>query len=295
MRNYKLSQNTFRRKGHFMNYTEDVVVRLPGLARSYNFLHISDAHIAYARDCDSDAEKEFAAKQTERWNLHAVAPIDAFTSFLSDAETLSPKPDAVFMTGDCTDYYSESNAFFMRKMLPKQSIEYLYVPGNHEGGSYTSHIPDIRACYPLYAAVMQNDPAFWVRDFGAFLVVGVDDSDRNITDEQLCKMQRVTEDGRPILLLLHIPLCTPANREQIMQVWGPSFMLGTEDSTKNAQRFSELIKAENSHVAAIFAGHLHFAHTGEFAPGRIQYVSAPLFNGFIRHITVTSDMAGTED
>ena len=36
---------------------------------------------------------------------------------------------------------------------------------------------------------------------------------------------------------------------------------GTDDAT---EAFLSLIKAEDSHVAAIFAGHLHYDHAGEF-------------------------------
>lgn len=269
-----------------MNFTEDITVRIPGLPREYTFYHISDAHVAYARPEDSDEAKAFAAKQTERWNQAQIAPIDAFTQFVDAVAKEDVPPDAVLMAGDCIDYTSAGNAAFMCELLPKQKTQYIYAWGNHEGGSYTERIPDGRAYYPLLSPVMGGTPDFHVHDFGEFLVVAVDDADKNITDAQTEQMKAVIKDGRPILLLLHIPLRTPANEEKIMRVWGTSFMLGTDDDNASARAFTALVKSPDSHVAAIFAGHIHFSHAGEFAPGRMQYVSAPLFDRFVRRVRV---------
>ena len=58
---------------------------------------------------------------------------------------------------------------------------------------------------------------------------------------------------------------------------------GTDEPT---EEFLALVKSEESRVAAIFAGHLHYDHAGEFAPGRMQYVSAPAFTRFVREVSV---------
>ena len=57
-----------------------------------------------------------------------------------------------------------------------------------------------------------------------------------------------------------------------------------EKTTDNARKFVNLIRQENSHVVCIITGHEHLLWSGEFAPGRMQYVSAPCFRQFVREI-----------
>ncbi|MBQ9151921.1 MAG: metallophosphoesterase [Clostridia bacterium] len=273
-------------------HTETVRMAAPHLTRPYRFLHISDAHIAVAAPSDSGEAKAFANQQAKRWSLGTLTSTEAFEEVLTHVR--DARPDGLLMAGDCVDYISDANVAYMESRMAELracGIDPLYVYGNHEGGSYTAHIPDPRVYYPQYCALMGHTPDFWVKDYGDLLVVGVDDSDRRITLDQLEKMQAVTtnakERGIAMLLVLHIPLYTEELAPKVLPVWGPSFMLGSLDTDPDTvHEFCRLVKAPDSPVAAIFAGHIHFAHTGEFADGRMQYVSAPGFEGFVREIRI---------
>ena len=80
---------------------------------------------------------------------------------------------------------------------------------------------------------------------------------------------------------MHVPIWT---EEFEKTAW--SMLDRDEKTTENAKLFSKLIRSEESKVVSIIAGHEHFEWSGEFAPGRMQYVSAPLFKRFIREINV---------
>ncbi len=266
-----------------MQFTETVSVKIPGLTKSYTFLHLSDAHVAYAAPDAPEDAKTLAAKQTKAWMHGDIPPVTVFENVLAEAKDAGI--DALLMAGDCIDYYSPDNAAFMRKHLPSCGTEVLYAAGNHEYGTYTS-VPVNRAeAYANLAPVMLGTPDFWVRDFGEFLVIGVDDSTQHVRPDQVAKMKEQIARGLPILLLMHIPMRTPAIEPSVMKKWGTTFMIGTDEDPDSTKEFCELVKsAEN--VAAVFAGHIHYEHTGEFAPGRMQYVSAPAFTGFLRKVTV---------
>lgn len=266
-----------------MQFTETVSVKIPGLTKSYTFLHLSDAHVAYAAPGASDAAKELAAKQTKAWMHGDIPPVNVFENVLAEAKDAGI--DAILMAGDCIDYYSADNAAYMREHLPVCGTEILYAAGNHEYGSYTAEAVDRAEASAALAPVMFGTPDFWVRDFGEFLVIGVDDSTQHVRPEQVEKMKEQIARGLPILLLMHIPLRTPAIEPSVMKKWGTTFMIGTDEDPDSTKEFCELVKsAEN--VAAVFAGHIHYEHTGEFAPGRMQYVSAPAFTGFLRKVVV---------
>lgn len=270
--------------------TEHVTVKIPGLQRPYTFLHISDTHITHAYPADSDAEKEAAEKQANVWNQADIFPVDAFANILEYAD--ETKPDAILMAGDIVDYYTESNVKYLGELLAAHKTECLYVPGNHEYGSYGLALPSIADMRSRLSPLMKNDAAFWARDFGAFLVVGVDDGTYRITEEQLARFRAVTALGKPILLMLHLPIRSDELSPYVASSWwGSDVTLGGAHHGTDAptEEFLALVKSEEGHVAAIFAGHLHYDHAGEFAPGRMQYVSAPAFTRFLREVTVTGE------
>ncbi len=266
-----------------MKFTETVSVKIPGLTKTHTFLHLSDAHVAWAAPDASDEAKAIAQKQTSAWMHNDIPPVNVFETVLE--ETKAENFDAILMAGDCIDYFSTDNAAFMQEHLPSCGTEILYAFGNHERGSYGSPTFAPEDPYRKLAPVMLGTPDFWVRDFGEFLVIGVDDSAKSISADQLQKMKDQIARGLPILLLVHIPLRTPAIEPSVMKIWGTTFMLGTDEDSDTTKEFCELVKSSEN-VAAILAGHIHYEHTGEFADGRMQYVSAPAFTGFLRKVIV---------
>ena len=117
---------------------------------------------------------------------------------------------------------------------------------------------------------------------------------RDITESQLDRMRSVIAEAKEreisIILLLHIPVCTEELAPSVLKIWGPSFMLGSlaEDSP-TVHEFCNLIKSEDSPIAAVLAGHIHYSQKGYVSPGRMQYVSAPAFEGFVYDITVNGE------
>ena len=141
---------------------------------------------------------------------------------------------------------------------------------------------------------MGNDPSFQVMDLGDLILVSVEDSTRQITESQLEKMKAVCEIAKKrelsIILLMHVPIFCDAIEPSVLKAWGPSFMIGSmaEDSP-TVHAFCDLVKAEDSPIAAVLAGHIHFPQKGLVAPNRMQYISAPAFQGFVYDITVKGE------
>jgi len=255
---------------------EQAVVTLPSLRGEYHFWHFSDAHTAYAYPEDSDEDKALAKKQAECWSTGGKLSTEVYEELLAEAK--ERRAELLLMAGDCVDYYSDSNLRYLSDHLHRTGIDVLYAHGNHESGSYTVKYSDSRMFYPQYRDLMGDTPDFQVRDFGQFLLIAVDNSDHNIRQEQLDKLKEQFARNLPILLVMHIPLSTEAIMPDMEAKWGknPSyFMLGTDAEPETTREFCRMVMAENSPVAAVFAGHVHFMHQGEFAPGRIQYTAAP--------------------
>ena len=274
---------------------ESVEIRAKGVKNSYRFLHISDAHVAVAPHDASAADKAFAEMQAKRWSLGELTSNESFEEMLKYVRHV--RPDALLIAGDAVDYFSDANAALMKDRLTalkNDGINTLYAYGNHEGASYSEVIPDYRAYYYLYNDIMGGDPSFQIMDLGDLILVSVEDSTRDITESQLERMKKLCGEARErdisIILLMHAPIFCEDIAPRILKIWGPSFMIGSlPDDSPVVHEFCNLIKAEDSPVAAVFAGHIHFSQKGFVSPGRMQYVSAPAFEGFVYDITVIGE------
>ena len=274
---------------------ERIEIRAKGVKGSYRFLHISDAHVAVADENASDGERALAEKQSKRWSLGVLTSTEAFEEMLKYVGHIHP--DALLIAGDAVDYFGEANASFMKDRLDalkREGINTLYAYGNHEGASYLESIPDYRAYYYLYTDVMSGDPSFQIMDLGDLLIVAVENSTRDITEGQLERMKAAIADAKEreisIILLMHIPIFAEELAPRVLKIWGPSFMIGSlpEDSPV-VHEFCNLVKAEDSPIAAVLAGHIHYSQKGFVSEGRMQYVTAPAFEGFVYDITVNGE------
>lgn len=270
-------------------FCENVTIHIPGLTRDYVFYHTSDAHVAWADPEDPQQDRELAQKHAHKWNLSGIFPLDAFDAALQMAQ--QDRADGIFLCGDIADYYKPAIVRYIRQRLADCGTEPLYVWGNHEGNSYTEVISDLRAQYGDYEDMMHGDPAFWVRDFGEFLVAGMDNGDKTITPQQLEALRQVCADGRPVLLLMHIPVYTEAMAAPLKEKWGEDacsyFVIGYGQDPGQTPAFCRLLRDGSNPIAAVFAGHIHLSHASELAPGRMQYTAAPSFDGKIRKIILT--------
>lgn len=263
------------------------VITISGVKREYRFWHISDVHIAYASPDDSDETQAIIKKRANKWKIDGRLSSEVFSDILDEAK--KSNTDQLIITGDCLDYCSESNLKYITDNLKNHGIPTTYVYGNHEGICLLKTPGDPRRFYPSYSELMGETPDFQVQDFGDFLMIAVDNSDHYIREEQLDKLKEQFAKGVPVILLMHIPLTTEAILPPLLEKWSKNpayFMLGTDTEPETTREFCRLITAENSPVVAIFAGHVHFMHEGEFMPGRMQYTAAP---GCCWNITVKGD------
>lgn len=270
---------------------ENTVIKLPGIKREYHFLHIADVHIAYAGADESEADKLLAERETKNWSPAGVTPLQAWELMEEYVKTQADRIDGLLIAGDCMNYYSAGNVTCLKKKIQSFPTEVLYVPGNHELMIYSDTQPDISTCYrEYYDEVMTGNADFWVRDYGDFLIIGMNDAAKEITETQLELLKEQIARKIPIILLVHIPLQTKEVLDAIEKRWGardPYFLFEANDhASEFAKEFSHMIRQPESNVAAILAGHIHAAHEGEFAPGRVQYTAAPLHDKYMRKIMI---------
>jgi DNA repair exonuclease SbcCD nuclease subunit len=262
-----------------------------GLSRIYRIMHISDLHLSCKDELSTEKEKKEADEQATAWvktrkdfanafgeACEAEHNLPAEQQFLDLLEyTLNSKADALVISGDLFDMYSPANMRFIKKEFSKISIPYMWVCGNHEG--------DIKN-YPDYTPFMHLDPSFQVIDLGEILIVGLDNSRREILQHQLERLKEIFTKGKPVLLVMHIPMLTKSNSTFLKAHCDPYFILNWDGCSETTTEFCELLKSGKTPVHAILAGHLHFENVSEFAEGKYQFVASQGLIGFINDFTL---------
>ena len=262
---------------------------IKGLCRKYVFYHISDLHIAVCspeRDSDAIAQAETA---TKRWMRDGIPPVDILNSIIDFVN--ANDCDGLLVAGDCIDYFSEDIAEYIKDTLAKCRREVFYIPGNHERLRIEQNEND-SVFAPRFAPLMRGNQLNWVKDYGDFLLVGIDNSTKEISESQVAFFKEQIKRNMPIVLLVHIPFYTDDIDAPIRKNCGDSekkiryFSMGTVGTPDSGMEFAELIKSEQSNVVAVIAGHVHFAYEGSLENGAAQITSAPAFKRFVRKLEI---------
>lgn len=249
-------------------YTHRIPV--PGVQRKILY-HFSDIHLAYTdpaevgsrvMDYDSWAAgwPGFSRQYGEPWDK---AQMKEPAEHLSSLLTLASSGDTIVLTGDLCDKVNETNLSLLEEKLKAVTVPFMAVCGNHD---MAHEIPD------GYVFSGMNQPVQTL-DLGDLLIVGIDNSTRQVTGAQNEQLRRLLSLDKPILLIMHVPVMTEGNRDILLHC-GDYFRLNHPDATEETLAFIELLKANAGKIAAVLAGHLHFHNESEIAPGLPQFVTS---------------------
>ena len=237
--------------------------------------HFSDVHLAEFDEHSDNQEKDFAEKQKQWWSKLRCAfakgngepyeeesQKDTYEHFLNMLN-IAKNGDLLILTGDICDYISGANLRAVNSALEQFPKPFIFVKGNHEK-------MDEKLDMTCFSNVNKPVQTF---EFEDMIVVGIDDSTRNITSEQNQKLKRLLNKGKPILVAMHIPLKTEGNKDSIEKA-GEYFMLNHNTASAEVLEFTDIIRQNSKQIIAVLAGHLHFMNNSEIAEGLTQYVSS---------------------
>ncbi len=277
-------------------------VTIPGLSRDYTLLQVTDLHAsAYsteeAKGMDANRRNYIAGRR------------NAFTDGFMLSEERMPymfgyadeiNADLLMLTGDIIDFPSELNISLMAQNIEALKAPALFSLGNHDwcyaddylsAGAAAAYIPKLNA---LSAGEPADDPYVKYVDFGEFMVVSVDNSTDSVTAQTVDKFLALCEKGKPIILMLHVPLHVDSLVADCTKVWGKDLGMGGDTGvcawSPDVQRFYHAVAEDpNSPVVAVFAGHVHFNHEDVLPNGVTQYITSTAYTGDCRVITVKGE------
>lgn len=267
---------------------------IPGLAHPLSLVQVTDLHLLYTDASDGQAVNALREQYTQ-WFFNGPSVANELRRFFQEEP-----PDAVVFTGDICGYPTRANVRALEQLLA-ECPPYLFVYGNHERIFTKEDLTRerMRRFDPMYAFAVKGDPELQVLELPDVRLIGLDDSDNQITPSQLERIRALFEDGRPCLLFLHIPICLPQLIEPITSKWGAPLLLGVPKGTDvhgddtliptdATEEFVRMLTTQPTPVCGIFAGHVHFFdRADEFAPGKKQFIT-PMTNmpdrGVVRRI-----------
>lgn len=280
---------------------EWATVRIQGLEEEVKVMHITDTHIIAGDSRDPEATQHVDSYGPAFGNStpEGVPTTKLFASLLDGG--LAMGADCTALTGDIIHFPSQAALEIVEAGVRRLDSPYVYTLGNHDW--YYPHLQWNDATrqeyYPRFYPFTRDNPACQVVEVGGVRLVALDNSTYQVTDAQVHFLRQQLASGQPCLLFIHIPLSLTSLAPVVMERWDAPIMMGAEKGWNEENRRTwrtggplestrsccELITgSEAGNLAAVFCGHVHFSHAGEFAPGRYQYVTAPGFEGHSRFV-----------
>ncbi|MBQ8684025.1 MAG: metallophosphoesterase [Clostridia bacterium] len=267
--------------------TIETILPLSGITQEIRLLQITDLHLIHVDERDSDEVRAMAAQQAE-WFPYADEVLESFRQYLRQE-----KPDCVVFTGDIIGFPSQKNIEVFREFLRQECPRYLYVFGNHDRMFTLDDLNEATCCRyteQLKFAV-HGDPELQVLDMDGVSLVGVDDSDNQISESQAIMLTRLMEQNKPCLLFMHIPLYLPGFGEEVTSRWGQPLMIGVPPEVKAnmlpeliptpvTTRFVQRLRERPGAIRGVFTGHVHFFdRTDPICGDCMQYVTPMTITG----------------
>lgn len=267
---------------------------LPDIEGEYELLFLTDSHVVVesgskaergssatgsgnAAESGSEAdigssaengnEAQFAELSRERYpqfvdekGRHSRENYEDWIEYANESEA-----DGVLLGGDIIDSPSKEHMNFLKESLKTLRMPYVYTLGNHDWTTPWDYMSanDRQSYRPGFLAFMQDDTAIHSHDFGEFIVVAVDNSTGQVDGDAIAPYQKILEQDKPVIVLVHVPFLTQSVLTKAKQVWKSGVVIGGGNygglyPNENSKKFMELTTAKDSPVVAVLAGHVHF-------------------------------------
>ena len=265
---------------------KEFVIPFKGISKK-TIYHFSDSHLT-EYDAESDVnEIEHSKKQTTAWEGVRKGFCEAYgcpygelemqtaQEHLENLLSCASDGDALVIAGDTMDYINGANLRISEKLFGGFKKPFVQVCGNHEPHK---DIPDGYIVSRMKSEIQ-------TLDLGDMIVIGLDNSQRKITRSQLDTLKGFAESGKPMLLVMHVPIMNDENRELLLKS-GVYFQLNYDGCPEENLEFIEFIKANGDNIVAVLAGHLHYSNISRICDKVTQYVTSQGVTGNIHKYVI---------
>lgn len=263
-----------------------------GAEKPFKALHISDTHITFADERETERKQELA-KNRARYFRRSVSCFNAAVNYAKEN-------DAVLLhTGDFIDFVSEKNFEFVSENYANLGCEHFNSAGNHEYSHYLGEAKEDEAykmnSFDRVQKAFPNDMKFCSKIINGVNFVAFDDVYYYVDEDCIDKFKKEVEKGLPIVTMCHVPFYTPELFKFMLndqkEAW--SYTVGVPEdvikeykqerytaqiANKTTAEFIEYLRSQPL-VKALLCGHLHVNFDERFSDTARQYCVGGNFKG----------------
>lgn len=276
---------------------EEVVVEIEGLQREYTLAWVSDLHMITDKEAGDvdvaqlyDVKKRYDDLPVTQEGIHAEELWPEIVKFLNYQEF-----DGIIFGGDMIDYCSTSNIEALKEGYDSLRAPVLYVRADHDYGSwYGSYsLNDVKA-HSLQASIDGDDIEKKYLEFDDFIVIGVDNSNKNMPSGQMWMLEELYNKRKPVIAVTHVPYESEVDdslEKLSFQVRNKVYYWGGGDYIPNeyTEEYLHMIYREETCVEQVLAGHLHASWDGMMTEQVPEHIFGPAFDGHIGVIHVVPE------
>jgi 3',5'-cyclic AMP phosphodiesterase CpdA len=267
------------------------------VSQKTRIVHISDSHLIVAEKSDETYFKKEKERKLffEREALARTGEVHYAEEKLAEAIEYAKSADLTIFTGDIIEFPTLAN---VKKMMEHFSAldNYLYTFGNHDYMDYTlaeSATEQYEKNISMFASELKNDLEIAVKEVNGIYVVTLDNSRFQFTQRQYDELKKLFDEGKEVILGMHIPLDTPAlgivgiqKVNQIAEACASEYNLASPNyPTETTKAVIELIKEKHEQVLALLVGHVHYDAVVPYYKNIVQYICLPTYlNDFYEFI-----------
>ena len=283
---------------------EQTKIIVPNITKTTRLLHITDAHLCYVDSREEARLQKHGVRRRANFtaeNGRGVSPEEAFTALLSYIQ--KSKPDGIVMTGDIIDFPSRKNLEYLGEAFRQMRFPVFYMVGNHDyAPPYEEESLETKRKYlPLFRRFLSVDFTIDVKEMNGLMLVGLDNSRNQFSEEQLRALEEAAAKQLPMLLFFHVPLFVESLLPDVLGKWKSPLMCGCPMQCLDLShpyhpflvpegatlRICDWIRAHDAQVKAVVAGHIHMSHEDALTPRLNQYVTNAAYYGAAREFVLT--------
>jgi hypothetical protein len=257
-----------------------------GLESPVKILHVTDIHLTYANEKDTEEHHALMEKRFGVFNRHACEPDHTPREYFEEAIALAKENDALLVcTGDAIDIHTHGNLEVLSEILEGEDL--MFSPGGHEHQRICKRT--MEEPYPYWETVRPQleselsrfDLYFESRIIGGLNVITADNSLDYFPRRTVDAFKRELERGLPIVVFFHDPIWDSLLNKK--EAYHENIRLTAEDYATSHEMIDLLL--HHPLVITTFGGHGHKDEEREI-DGKTHYMTDGLFRGKARMIEI---------
>lgn len=269
------------------DYTNEIVINIPGIDREYRYFLLNDTHIFIEDDEISEEYKELVTARVNEFSLDGHTSAENFKTWIRglDEENL----DGIILNADIEDQLSKANITYVRDVMKEVKIPYMYLMSDHDYATDWTYLNEdnYKAAYEVIETEGYDRPYSCFEEEG-FIILGINRTWVNIAEETLNDIKNILAKGKPVIIISHVPYdsmvsdalsdISKETKNNRVLLWG--FDADCEyRPNEYMEEYLKLISSPDSNVAAIIGAHLHTIASVAFTEDIPEYLTATGYGG----------------